>query len=242
LLFNLRKHWSMLRIWTLLQVMAAIPLAVWISVIARQGGRSFGIGWVPESQIQDLIYTLISFSVGYIQPLTLIHWLGLGVFFLLIVIGLRHARMTVEKRSLLFLWAFLPMMLTFLLSLPQPTYVDRFFIVSLPAWLLLVGLGLNRLGGWKTAAACGVVMAIYVVGMGQFSSGPTQQKEAWGEPAGYIGQADEEEAIVGRVLQSIVPLSYYYKGGHPIQAMEINREITSLKTLAKEHTGLWLSY
>lgn len=242
LILNLRKRWRLLRIWTLLQFVAAIPLAIWIGVLAQDGERSFGIGWIPEPQLADLIYTLINFSVGYIQPLTVIQWLGFGVFLLLTMLGLRNVRLNAEKRSFLLLWAFLPMMVTFLLSLRQPTYVDRFFILSLPAWLLLAGLGLDFLGGWRSVAACVVVTAICVVGMVHFNFGPSQQKEAWREAAMYIEQANQEEVIVVRVLQSIVPLSYYYGSEHSIQAMEVNREITPLASIAEGHSGLWLIY
>jgi hypothetical protein len=242
LLINLRKHWRSLRTWTLLQVAAAVPLLVWVTALAQQQERVFGIGWIPESQWYDLVYTLINFSVGFTLPLTAFHWLGLAVFLALIGLSILHAGMDREKRSLLLLWALLPMVLTFLLSLRQPTYVDRFFIASLPAILLLAALGLDRLGGWRTLAAGALVVALLGFGLARFNFDPSQKKEEWAEAAALIERAGADEAVVVRVLQEIVPLSYYYHGDHPIEAMEVNRSVTPLEQLAEGHAGLWLIY
>jgi hypothetical protein len=39
-----------------------------------------------------------------------------------------------------------------------------------------------------------------------------------------------------------VPLTYYYHGPLPLEALEVNRRVVSLADLAEGHTGVWLVY
>ncbi len=45
-----------------------------------------------------------------------------------------------------------------------------------------------------------------------------------------------------RILQSVVPLLYYYDGPIELKAMEINREVTPIAELAAGNSGMWLVY
>jgi hypothetical protein len=67
-------------------------------------------------------------------------------------------------------------------------------------------------------------------------------REQWREAASRLEQAEPDEAIVVRVLQIAVPLSYYYHGSVPIEAMEVNRQVTPLSELARDREGVWLVY
>jgi hypothetical protein len=120
--------------------------------------------------------------------------------------------------------------------------MDRFLLICLPPLLLLVGRGISLL----PRRAVGVVAAILVVVTGfamiRFCLRPGQVREQWREAAVRLEQASPGEAIVVRVLQIVVPLSYYYHGSLPLQALEVNRRMTSLSDLAEGHAGVWLVY
>jgi len=71
----------------------------------------------------------------------------------------------------------------------------------------------------------------------RFCFQPGQAKEQWREAAAYLARAAPDEAIIVRVLQIVVPLSIYYDGPLPLEAMEVNRVLTPLEELAVGHRG-----
>lgn len=240
--FHVRRYPRLLRVWVVEQTLAIIPFLGWVYTLAQRPGQSFGIGWIAAPQWRDLGYTLINLIVGYTRPLTLFHWFGLGVSILLVVLGVRCSWRWPEGRILTIIWAFLPMVLIFMLSFSRPTYVDRFFIISLPALLMLIVAGVVSLGQRRAITFAVVLVLLFTIGISKFSFGNDQQKEEWREAAAYITKAHLNETIVIRVLQMVVPLSYYYEGPLRLEAMEVNRQITPLAELARGHSGLWLLY
>ena len=71
----------------------------------------------------------------------------------------------------------------------------------------------------------------------RFCFQPGQAKEQSREAAAYLARAAPDEAIIVRVLQIVVPLSIYYDGPLPLEAMEVNRVLTPLEELAVGHRG-----
>ena len=74
----------------------------------------------------------------------------------------------------------------------------------------------------------------------RFCFQPGQAKEQSREAAAYLARAAPDEAIIVRVLQIVVPLSIYYDGPLPLEAMEVNRVLTPLEELAVGHRGTGL--
>jgi uncharacterized membrane protein len=238
--FSRRYHF--LRRWTALQALAALPFLGWVVALAGRDAQIFGIGWVPPSAPADLLLTLANFTVGALPPMSVYRWIAFAAFLLLALQGLRARWEDPEAKLLVAVWAFGPPVLTFLLSLRRPVYIDRFLIGSLPAVLLLVAAGLASLRrGWRLLFAF-VMAAILVDSMVRMVFVPGQQKEQWREAASELARADPDEVIVVRVLQIAVPLRYYDPGGLPLEALEVNRRVTSLQDLASGHTGVWMVY
>ncbi len=239
---HLRRHTRTLRSWVVMQLVAALPLLVWIVALARREGQHFGIGWIPAPGVADLLYTLMNFSTGYATSPSTFHWLGLAAFLTLAVLGLRSRWEMADARAVVGLWAFFPLVLVLLMSFQRPLYVDRFFIFSLPAFLLLVAAGVHSMRGRAAAATAIGALSLSIVGVFQFAFNPIIVKEDWRGAAKYLDRAQADEAIVARVAQGVVPLSYYYDGSLPLEAMEVNRDVTPLAELATGHGGLWLVY
>jgi mannosyltransferase len=239
---NLRARPRLLRLWTGLQLLAGLPLLGWLYVLSRRDAQIFGIGWIPVPHPQDLVETLVNFTVGYTTPLRLWQWLGLGTCLVFLVLGLRTRWGVPSAKLLVALWAFLPMVLTFLLSLRRPVYIDRFLILSAPALLFLIAAGVASLRERYALASAALLVALFGFSAIRFCFQPGQEKEQWREAAAYLSRAAPDEAIIVRVLQIVVPLSVYYDGPLPLEAMEVNRTVTPLSQLAIGHKGIWLVY
>ena len=241
LILHFRLLWKSLRAWILAQAIALLPLLLWIRALLGRDAQYFGIGWIPKPIFMDFPLTFANFTAGLNQNNLIWGWVGLVIATLLVFSGLSVSWKRSVKTALV-IWAFFPPIFTLLLSLQRPLYIDRFLIISLPAWLLLVGSGFLRLRG-KLAWAVGIlVCAGILLATIHFVWLPGQQKEDWREAGRILSSAQAEEAIIVRVLQVAVPLQLYYEGEAPIWAMEVNRRITSLTTLSQGYEGVWLVY
>jgi uncharacterized membrane protein len=242
LALHMRSRPRALRSWTAIQAGAAVPLAAWLVVLWRREGQFFGIGWIPEPGLSDLLGTLVNFTVGYTAPLE--GWkIAAALICLAFGIGGMWATWRDEQaKSLAALWALLPALVALGLSVRRPVYMDRFLILSLPAVLLLISSGIEGLGRRRALAAAAMLLAVTGFAAAQFTFWPGQTREQWREAAAALERVSPDEAIVVRVLQIVVPLSYYYDGSNELQAMEVNRQVTSLSSLAAGHEGTWLVY
>lgn len=239
---RLRAYPKVLRRWAVLQAFSAAPFLFWVYVLSQRGGHFFGIGWVPTPAVEDLVYTIINLTVGYTQPLGTWQWLGVALWCIFAALGLRSVWRTPDRRLLTAVWAFGPLLLTFILSLRRPVYVDRFFLGSLPALAFLTAAGVVSLHRKYALVVGGLLAATALLGLGRFWYGEGMAKEQWREAGGYLARAESGEVIIPRVFQIVVPLSYYYAGPLSLDAMEINRRITSLDELAADADGTWLVY
>jgi 4-amino-4-deoxy-L-arabinose transferase-like glycosyltransferase len=242
LAFTLRRHAAVLRRWTVLQAMAFIPLAAWTALLATRSGRYFGIGWIPAPVWRDPLLTMVNFSAGYSPPLTGLHWAAAALLLGLTLLGLRAAWRAPSLALLAGLWAFLPIGLGLLFSVARPLYVDRFFLGSLPPFLLLAAQGLSVVPGRLRLTTAALTVALMAWGLYRLDFGPGPVKEEWREAGAYLSVARADEIVVPRVLQIVVPLSLYYRGEAPVQALEVNRDVASLSKVAGDSSGVWLVY
>lgn len=242
LTLHIRDNPRAIRGWAGLQALAAVPLAGWIYALSQREAQTFGIGWIPAPHLSDLLGTLVNFTSGYLGPP---EWwqTALAIAALLLAgLGLKGAWREPRSRSLALLWAAVPPLLALGMSVKRPLYMDRFLLLSLPALLLLVGRGVSLLPRRAIMPGAAALVVLTGLAMIRFCLWPGQVREQWREAAERLERADPGEAIVVRVLQIVVPLSYYYHGSMPLEAMEVNRQVGSLSELASGHEGVWLVY
>jgi len=243
LLATFGRHHRVLARWTVAQALAVLPLAVWLMALYTIGGGTFGIGWIPGPRLADLLRTLWSFGMAYDARVTPLIVAGLLVWGGLLVIGVRRAQVRAMARLLLALVLAVPLLLTFLFSLRRPTYVDRFFIGSLPTFLLLAAAGLARLprsARWTTGLA---LAGLSLWGVARFRTDPLFVKEDWRGAAAHI-EAHEAigDALALRHFQYVVPFRYYYRGSLEPAAVTRNQQTTPVADIAVSHERLWLVF
>ncbi|MGC9336428.1 MAG: glycosyltransferase family 39 protein, partial [Anaerolineae bacterium] len=142
LLVTFRRHHQALIPWTVTQAAAALPLAAWLVTLYSVDGGTFGIGWIPTPRPTALLKTLWAFSMAYDGRVTPLVVLSVAAWSALLTVGVWRGPGSQSARWLLLLSLILPPLVTFLLSLRRPVYVNRFFIGGVPAFVLLAGAGL----------------------------------------------------------------------------------------------------
>jgi hypothetical protein len=241
LLATFRRHHAALARWAVVQALAALPLASWLTALYTVGGGAFGIGWIREPRPADLLRTLWSFGMAYDGRLTLLVVTGLLIWCGLLAWGMWHGWFARSTRALLTLALALPPLATFVLSLRRPTYVDRFFIGSLFAFLLLAGAGLvrlSRLSRWMVGL---FLVGLSLWGVARFHADPVFAKEDWRGAAAYVEAHETSgDALALRQFQDVIPFRYYYHGALEPAAVTLNRQTTPLDEIAAGHERLWL--
>jgi hypothetical protein len=219
-------------------------LSPWLVAIFLSGYRNFGIGWIPRPQWYAPLQTLWNFSLGYTEVITPLVVVSLFAFWLAFVWGLISAAGDqTPARLLLSLWVGLPIVITFLMSFRRPFYVDRYLIVCLPAFLILVAHGAlhpsPRLARWGWALA---LLVAAVIGLGRvYFDVEYYTKEDWRGAAQYIARHEQPGDVIAlRLASSALPFNYYYQGQLervPITHLDTTRPI---EDIAAGYQRLWL--
>ena len=241
LLVTFRRHHQSLLRWTAVQAISVLPFAAWVIWLFSVAGGTFGIGWIPTPRLDDLLKTLWSFGMAYDGQA---NWLVIVVVLMwcaLLLLGAWRSNGSGEARLLLALALALPLLITFLLSMRRPTYVDRFFIGSLPAFLLLASAGLTRLLRPVRWAVALILIGVSLWGIARLQTDALFVKEAWRDAAAYV-QANERagDVLAVRYLQYAVPFRYYYHGPLDVETVTVNQQTAPLEQLAAGHERLWL--
>ena len=239
LVLYIKRYPRKIRRWTILQMIAAIPLIWWIIVIASREGNNFGIGWIPMPKPIDLLYTLMNFSVGFNTPIMAWRWVGFAITIGLILVGAWFPWRKTTMKPLTVIWATVPLVFIYLISLKRPTYVDRFLIISIPAFLLLVSCGIVYVGKRWSVYLTILVVGFFVWGWYSLNFGINKiEKENWREAVSYIADnIQPNEIIILRELQIAIPLNYY-SNNLPYRALQINRDVYSLNDTTQDYDGV----
>jgi mannosyltransferase len=248
LLITFRTHYKLFRKWALAQVVAFLPLIPWLVAIFTRAMGSFGIGWVPRPGWLDLFKTLWNLSLGYTGTLAPSVILSLLPFILALLCGIwvgDSDSKVLHPKLFLHLWFWLPMIVTFLLSLRRPIYIDRLFIMTLPAYVILLAWGTMSLKApWaRWALGAGLVIAM-TVGLSRiYFDARLYTKEDWRSAARHVQSHSQPcDIIVLRNFQDLIPFNYYYQGEMQRVSITLNRVTTPLEELVEGHCRLWMVY
>ena len=151
-----RVPWRLITLSGIALVVLALP-AVWLGM----NGRSGQLSWLRKPDLHGL-FAPASFVVG---------GKALGFVFVLLLLCTARFAMAQWNRggsglerwriALVFLWLMLPgaLLLAFTFSV-QPVYLDRYLIVSLPALMIAVALGITQLSRRWIIAALVILVAL----------------------------------------------------------------------------------
>ena len=219
--FILRGNRGLFRRWLRAQVVAGIPLLIWIVALIQRETVAVGIGWIPRPGVEDLPITIWNMLVGYDGSLPWYLVPGLIAAAVGLLAGLYDAARKRANDRVNFYWFWLlvaPLAAAFVVSLARPLYVDRYFIVFLPAMLLLTAHGWSLLPArWGRIALAGVVVAVSAGSVIVTINRGDDEKEDWRAAAEYIEQ--ERQPGDGLLFESPVTLlvlrRYFEDGAMP---------------------------
>lgn len=256
LICTLRINYRLLRPWTVSQALASLPTAPWLIALLSREMKSFGFGWIPRPGLLDPLKTLWNFGLGYTGILTPFVSLSLLLLAFAFLHGLWNWRsepggdlsqipLFPHARLFLALWLILPMTFVFLISyLLVPIYIDRFLLVALPPYLILVAYGLLRIK--NTTTRRGLILALTLAisfSLSRIYFDPIYAKEDWRGLVGYVQQhSQSNDVIFVRTLEGTLPFNYYDRGQLEKVAMSTNRATAPLDEIAQEYDRIWLVY
>ena len=237
----LRRH-RLFRRWFAVQTLALLPLAPWFVLYIRATWqtRALGIGWIPRPDGLALLRTLWNFSSGdadawpaWVVVLAVLHGL------ILVRGGLSAGRV----RHILAWWLSLPLLVNFAVSLRQPLYVDRYFMGSLPAYILLLAAGVV---GWRSRWSR-IVAALTVVGAMGWGTvrivghDPYFAKEDWRGVAQAIDvQLQPGDAVVLQDYETLIGTTVYRTQEWQSVVLEPEGVSATLEEMAARYRRVWL--
>jgi uncharacterized membrane protein len=210
-LLNFRRRYRLFRRWVLNMAIAFLPLLFWLIALFTQEEQMIGIAWIPTPKIWAPLVTLWNFSLLTIGQWTILEVVGLPFFVVAFILGLGRSR----YRQWLILWLFVPLVSILLVSRAtgRNIYVDRYFVVCLPAFLLLLALGAFR--PHKRWAWIGLSLALLVAsaaGTVRIFVDPHLAKEDWRTAIAVVSeQRMPDDLMILRNPEHIIPVRYYHR-------------------------------
>jgi 4-amino-4-deoxy-L-arabinose transferase-like glycosyltransferase len=219
---DLRRSPAFFRRWTVLTLLALIPLAAWLVWFFSMGSPSLGIGWIRLPVVDDIPLTLWNLASGYGG----VSDIGSAVFGLA-VIGIAAGGLAQTTRTdwlkIAFAGLALPLLAVWVISQRRPVYVDRYFVVLLPFVAALVALGAQaiaqRTEGWPQSrrramrwiAGAGFSIVALAVALTVHTAAKFD-KEDWRGLAGFL----QSQGVSGQALslsepEIALPLSVYFE-------------------------------
>jgi mannosyltransferase len=127
----------------------------------------------------------------------------------------RQVPWEVWRYRFLVLWLVFPILLTLGLSLAKPLFVPRYFIFCLPALLVLVACGIERLRpAWLIVPALFFVFVLSFRGtIGYYNHDLDIQRDDWRSATHYLlNHAEPGDALLFHVPMGRMPYEFYHSG------------------------------
>ena len=199
---QMRRDWRWIALWV-------SPIAVFVATTGAGPLR-----WIRRPGFKDL------WELGL--RLTGNHGVLLGIAYLIAgLAALASASSGLRKRApweawryrFLLLWLMFPIFSVFVLSLARPLFLPRYFILCLPALLLIAAAGLCRIRSpWIVALATLVCVVLSLQGTASYYQRDFENtpREDWRAASQYIlTNAQPGDAMVFHIAMGRMPYEYY---------------------------------
>lgn len=221
-----RRYPALVGRWLVCAVIIGLLYAPWLAAIFLTGGFAQGsISWIAPAHPADLFWTIYDFGLGSTSdpthPLNIAAALLIVAILVYVSVQLLSRRIDLEERrklSLVWLWLFLPLVLVSLISLDWPLpqkrsiYMDRYLILVLPAFLVLVCYGISRIFRGRNVLGALVAIALLVPAALSTSSiylDERYDRDQWRQAIAEIKRdARSGDILLARPHQHVV--LYYY--------------------------------
>lgn len=165
LAFVLRGQADFFRKWFVCHLIAGVPLLIWIGALTQQEVISFGIAWIPPVTLTDPFVTIWNLLVGYMGRDSVLYLPAIVIGSALLLMGTGYALRSRrdDVPALYSFWVIVGALVPVaLISQFRAVYHDRYFMVMLPAVLLLVLRG-SQQAQWRQWASF-LLVAVLIFG------------------------------------------------------------------------------
>ena len=245
LLLSMRVMHHRFRRWVVAQAAGVLPVGVWLMLaIWKRGTTRLACGWIPQPVPWAPFNTLWNFSLGYTGRLTAWIILGLIPFGMALALGVALTQGDRLWRRFLLFWLVLPILVTFLLSLRRPYYVDRYLTIVLPAYMtLLAGGVVVPRQHWVRVVLGGALFATTLVALVGLMSGACFAKENWrGAVALVRSAAQAGDRMVVMRFEDVPVTQYYLQEALPLITLAGQTAPDPLAQVVSSGDRVWFLY
>lgn len=207
------------KFWWLGNLVAAVLFVPWLPTLISQFTRVQSGFWIPPVDAETIPNTLMQFMDFSSNSMPSSIEMILTVFFACFVAVVIYAS---KKRSgLVFLasWAFVPLILSILISLKQPVYYDRYFVYSSIAFYIILAVLLTggKLRTWLKDTLIVLACVTFIYGIVNVYS---QANHAMRDVGSFVtANFKPGDVIVSAELYTYFDFSYYNKTGAPVKLL-----------------------
>ncbi|HEU0167862.1 MAG TPA: hypothetical protein VFS62_08810, partial [Chloroflexota bacterium] len=214
-------------------IAAGLMFAPWVlSESALSGGASSWHGFVDALGIVQVLgsnFASDDHLPAAIEPafnaLLLVLVVAGAAVLLLRLLGLKRSCGKPPPRfgvALTLVWLILPLALVYAISLRQPLFSPRYFIVALPPYLLLAAVALAALPRAAGAGLVGMLAAGSVWAVVRANTVPQYAKEDFRLAAHYISQRSQADDVIGLLANyTVYPFEYYFEGAGRVVPVDV---------------------
>lgn len=209
--------------WLSLMTILAVLFLPWAVTIGAENGYSAAVPtWILSIRWFEPLLTLWTFSIGAtLAKNSVPGLLGIIIFGLGFISSFFATQeLPKQKKRLLWLWLLIPMLLIYLISLSGSfsLYVDRYLIVVLPVFLLLVAWGWVWVVRQKTAWLLGLLLlaaTISIPSLHNLYNDETFARNDWQATFALLDVSwGSTDTVIG-TRDLLLPLNFY---GQPAQS------------------------
>ena len=174
--------WAKLIVAWIVVGLGALPISFF--VLKRDVGQ---LAWVHPTTFSEVYKLAIFFAGGSKAVAAVLSVLSLAAIVAAVAANRSDFRTRTEtswRFMLTLLWAVAPVALTILVSLSKPIFVHRYLLVTLPAYLTLIAIGLARLQ--ETRALVAALIAFIALSSVSIAQGYFRPVEDWRGVVDYV--------------------------------------------------------
>lgn len=195
---------------------------IWLPVLNSQlAGGKWLLNAVPTwkrvaggADIKQLLLVWIKFSLGRISiPNKLIYYLVIVIVSLPFAALFLWSVKNIKKYFAVFLWLFVPIILSFLISFFIPIFIYFRFLYVIPAFYIITGLGVFEFKNRTFSNILFIIILLVNVGSWiYYITNSFQQREEWKQAVSYIeSNTKPNEISLFSYPQPFAPFRWYSK-------------------------------
>jgi hypothetical protein len=251
--FILRKPGGFLKRWGLAQAIAIVPVAIWalmatlkLNVTEVWSSR----GWTPQPTLRDIPLTIRNMTVGHNGTLDgVIEWyVWPGVLLALLCLSLGTVR-AIRYRKRFWediywvLLIFVPIATVYAISkLIAACYVDRYFMVLLPAVLFLLVQGSRWLPRHVGRIALLLILLTSAYNILYIFNNNNHHRANWQDVSSYIAhEAQSDDIIIVDRKSTYIAFRQYFPNYNDIEIVLL-AEMPDTEFVEAPYKRIWVIY